>query len=305
MKERFIRFLYRYYRKLKLHALTHPRSLRARLLFWPLEILRKSLGKPEKRTMEDGPLRKALYFLQYGLPREGPLFRVETDYPLASDSHDYQWPRGAIYDNNRNKNFNLKLYHFFNHKPDLKLLDLGCAGGGFVRSILEDGYTAIGLEGSDQPYKLRLAEWDTIPLHLFPGDITRPFCIKDSRGEEVKFDCITAWEVLEHIPESRLATLFANVVRHLGPGGIFVGSVDSYPDADPFTGAVYHVTLHERPWWEQQFHKAGLVPVKNAPFVTQDYVRGHGKGMRDWDPKDGGGFHFVLAFDKSIQERSN
>ena len=236
-------------------------------------------------------LWKALYFQRYGTE---PLYAAETDKPIAVESPDHKWPRGTAFDNNTNRDFNLKLYAFTGFRPDLRVMDLGCSGGGFVKTFLEDGYTAIGLEGSDWSKKLRSAEWDTCPHHLLTCDITSRFQVRDAGGAAMTFHCITAWEVLEHIPTPLLPALIENISRHLAPGGIFVCSVDTAPDSNPVTGAVYHVTLQPKPWWLEQFAKAGLIEVDKHPFTTRDYVRGHGMGLTDWDPADGNGFHLVM-----------
>jgi SAM-dependent methyltransferase len=243
------------------------------------------------RTQAPSILWKQIYFLRYGTE---PLFKVDTNKVVATDSHDHQWPRGTITDNSTNPRFNLKLYDYFNHRSDLRVLDLGCAGGGFVRSFLEDGFTAIGLEGSDVSKRLRSAEWGTCPHHLFTADITSPFTIRECNGNAILFHCITAWEVLEHIPEDKLGVMLDNIKRHLTGDGIFVGSVDMTPDGNPIVGAVYHVTLKPESWWMERFAAAGLRHVENHRFATQDYVRGHGMGLMNWDPADGDGFHVVL-----------
>ena len=234
---------------------------------------------------------KQLYFLRYGTQS---LFKVNTNKSVASESHDQQWPRGTLADNSTNPRFNLKLYDYFDNRNDLRVLDLGCSGGGFVRSFLEDGYTAIGLEGSDASKKLRSAEWETCRHHLFTTDITASFSITDLNDQDMTFHCITQWEVLEHIPADKLDVLFDNINRHLADDGIFVGSIDMAPDGNPVTGAVYHVTLESESWWLARFAKAGLVPVTDHQFTTIDYVRGNGVGLKDWDPADGDGFHVVL-----------
>lgn len=288
IKHHFQRVIYRLFRRLKRHYLTHPVRLDTRLFFFLVDIADKVLSP---RTRGSQSVWKQLYFLRFGVL---PLFRVETDKPVAKDSHDQQWPRGTIADNSTNPRFNLKLYHYFDNRSDLRVLDLGCSGGGFVRSFLEDGYTAIGLEGSDASKTLRSAEWETCRHHLFTSDITVPFSISDFCGKGMSFHCITQWEVLEHIPADKLDVLFDNIKRHLTDDGIFVASIDMAPDGNPITGAVYHVTLESETWWLARFAKAGLVPVPNHQFNTLDYVRGHGMGLKDWDPADRDGFHVVL-----------
>jgi SAM-dependent methyltransferase len=243
------------------------------------------------RQAEFNRLWKAIYLARYGYARP---FSLHSDRPVALDSADHQWPRGSILNSSVNRQFNLKLYDYFRRRADLCVLDIGCAGGGFVRSILDDGYDAVGIEGSDVSQRLRSGEWDTIPYHLFTADATSPFSFRRSDGQSVLFDCITAWEVLEHIPEAKLPAFIANVTTNLAPGGIFVASIALFPDGDPLTGAVYHVTLQSPDWWLDQFARFGLWPVATPPFETADFVRGHGRGLQDWDPAEGDGFHVVL-----------
>lgn len=288
------RTLYRVYRKVKTILLTNGKdSAISKAFFVILESL-NNLFSERKLTPEQilgRKIWKQIYFLKYG--NLSP-FVLVSDKPVAIDSDDHKWPRGTLYDNSTNRNFNIKLYYFLNYKFDLKLLDLGCSGGGLVKSILEDGYTAVGLEGSDISKKLRSAEWDTCPYHLFTCDIASPFKLIDNHQEIVKFDVVTAWEVLEHIPEDRLDALIANIKTHLMDGGYFIGSVDMIPDGNLLTGAIYHVTLKPKDWWLAKFEKFGFKEVLNHPFEVEDYLRGNGQGLKDWDPRDGDGFHLIL-----------
>lgn len=280
------------YRKMKVFFLKHPESFTGRLFFRFLDKMNNLLSERKTVNMSnEGRLWKMLYLLKYPA---GSVFAVESAHPVALESDDHKWPRGSLYDNSRNRNFNRKVYWYFRYKRDLKVMDMGCAGGGFVKSFIEDGYEAVGLEGSDVSLKLRSAEWDNIPYHLFTCDVSSHFSIKRRGGEPVLFDLITAWEMLEHIPEDRLPVLIDNICRHLDPEGIFVASVDLLPDGDPLRGAVYHLTLKPKNWWITKFEDAGFEWVEPNFFETRDYVRGHGMGLKDWDPADGDGFHLVM-----------
>jgi SAM-dependent methyltransferase len=294
IRHRLTRLLYRRYRALRKFFSTRPPDRLSRMFYWVRSRLQRLISARNRTgsTAAADRIWKAVYFHRFGVD---PLFSLETQNPIATASADHQWPRGTASDYSQNRRFNLKLYHHFNYRPDLRVLDLGCAGGALVQSILEDGYTAIGIEGSDFSRKLRSGAWDTCPHHLFTGDITAGFKLRERAGDPMQFHCITAWEVLEHIPAEKLPGLLDNIARHLSPDGIFVASVDTVPDANPTIGAVYHVTLQGKPWWLAQFAKFGLVECKNCPFTTRDYVRGHGMGLEDWDPADGEGFHLVLT----------
>ncbi|MDE1173850.1 MAG: class I SAM-dependent methyltransferase [Parvibaculaceae bacterium] len=158
------------------------------------------------------------------------------------------------------------------------------------------GHISIGLEGSDFSLLEQRAEWRTIPDYLFTADITRPFSASRN-GTPLQFDVITAWEVLEHIPEDKIDGLFANIVTHLAPGGMFVCSVALFEDKDPVTGAVWHVTLRPREWWENRLAAHGLVSVP-TPFQHRDYVRGghNPRAIWDWDAETSPemGFHLTV-----------
>jgi 2-polyprenyl-3-methyl-5-hydroxy-6-metoxy-1,4-benzoquinol methylase len=291
------RFLYRRYQRVRRFFSARPPDILSRVFFWSRSRLEEMMSarKLSRLDLVERKLWKAIYFQRFGT---AALFRIETDRPVAVQSDDHKWPRGTAYNSSSNRNFNLKVYSLFNFRTDLRVLDLGCAGGGFVKSVLEDGYTAVGVEGSDFSRKLRSGEWDTCPHHLMTCDIGSRFEIRELAGAPLRFHCITAWEVLEHIPSATLPNLIENISRHLATDGIFVGSVDTAPDSNPVTGAVYHLTLQPKSWWLEQFGRAGLVEWRDHPFETTDYVRGHGMGLADWDPADGHGFHLVLRRSK-------
>jgi 2-polyprenyl-3-methyl-5-hydroxy-6-metoxy-1,4-benzoquinol methylase len=288
------RIIYRRYRKTKQFFIRRKPDILSRIFFaaWAGVGHRMTSGrKVSSLDRAERRLWKQIYFHRFG---HGPLYSVTTLKPVAKESHDHHWPRGTLYDNSENRRFNLKLYDYFDRRADLKVLDLGCSGGGFVKSIIEDGYIAIGIEGSDISQRLRSGEWDTCPHHLMTCDISEPFEVFDAKGQLTKFHAVTAWEVLEHIPTETIPNLFHSIAHHLTDDGIFVASIDMTPDANPVVGAVYHYTLQPKPWWLARFEEAGMVEVEHNPFETADYVRGHGRGFKDWDPADGEGFHVVM-----------
>lgn len=224
---------------------------------------------------------------------DGSGITIISDHPVALESDDHILPRGTALDSSTNRRFNQRLKSWFCDRTEISILDLGCAGGGFVRTILEDGHLAVGLEGSDYSSIHRSGEWGICKHHLFTCDITKPFRI-ERYGECCTFDLITAWEVLEHIPEDQLDTLIANIADHLKPNGYFIGSVDTLPDGNPLKGAVYHVTLNDKQWWLNKFRESAFEEIIDHPFVAEDYVRGNGLTIKDWHPSAGDAFHLVV-----------
>jgi hypothetical protein len=157
---------------------------------------------------------------------------------------------------------------------------------------------ALGLEGSDYNLNRQQAEWRLLPKHLFTCDITKPFrLLTRTSGQAVKFDVISAFEVLEHLPEDTLPAFFGNVRNHLAAGGLFVASVATSESRDPVTGAVWHVTIKPREWWTHKAKESGLVAVDGL-FTVADFPRGSGNALSrwgDWNAETNPelGFHLV------------
>ena len=227
---------------------------------------------------------------------------VDCERDVAYDSPDHLFPRGAKNNNSRNMHFNKKLYKLYVEKYEagqLKILDLGCSGGGFVKDCIDGGCLAVGLEGSDYSKKYGRAEWRTIPQYLFTCDISRNFDIyfkKNSRKERLLFDVVTAWEVMEHISESDLARLAINVKKHLACEGIWVMSIS--PNEEVNLGVRLHQTVHGRQWWINKFASLGFVHQEkylkyfNTQFVDTHFFNHLGSGEAD-------SFHLVLTLNES------
>lgn len=203
---------------------------------------------------------------------------LKTEFPVAYDSPDHLNPLGTAQDNSVNRRFNQKLYRLFAARPHttLKVLDLGCSGGGFVRSLIDDGCLAVGLEGSDFSLRRKRAEWRSIPNHLFTCDITKPFSVLMDEADGPfpgRFDVITSWEVLEHVVESDLPAVCENVRKHLLPHGLWICSVT--PTEQVIHGASLHQNTHAKAWWLNQFSELGF---NNNPsyvdFFNTQFVRG-------------------------------
>jgi hypothetical protein len=195
-----------------------------------------------------------------------PGITIETAKPVAVDSLDHTQPLGTIADNSKNPKFNAKLYELIPAK-EVRLLDLGCAGGGLVRSILEDGGFAVGVEGSDISRNSKRAEWGIIPDWLFTADCTEPFQL--CNGKPLKFNVVTGWEFLEHIPQEKLPAVAENIRRHADPDALFIGSISR--KAEP-----HHATVHDKGWWASFLAGEGISrSLGLESHFGDDLVRGH------------------------------
>jgi SAM-dependent methyltransferase len=206
------------------------------------------------------------------------MFKLQTNFPIASFSKDHLDQKGAIYDNSRNVRFNEKIYSYFitsqkKERKFIKVLDLGCSGGS-VRDFLEGGATAVGLEGSDASLKLKRGKWGTLyNSHLFTCDITKPFTIKDDLQKDCKFDLITLWEVLEHIKIEDLDILVKNIFNHLDDSGLLIVSIDCTSNVNE-NETEYHVNQKSKNEWIELFKKYNLFErVEFLAFFNDHFIR--------------------------------
>ena len=198
------------------------------------------------------------------------MITVKTEYPVALTSPDHLHPHGTKRDNTVNLKFNAKLLKVVKSRP-VRVLDLGCAGGGFVKSMLDMGHFAVGVEGSDYCKFHRSKEWGNIPDNLFTADIRQPFEILED-GQPVRFDVVTAWEFFEHIDLPGLTGVIDNIKRHLKPGGLLIGSINT--NSSQSNGIDYHLTVEKPIWWIEMFEINGFVYRRDLWHVIDpDWLR--------------------------------
>ena len=98
------------------------------------------------------------------------------------------------------------------------ILDVGCAGGSFGRSIKERNASAVvwGIEIDDDAARAAQPRLDRV----FVGDVERE---DFSFGEPVLFDCIVFADVLEHLRDPW--RVLRNLRQYMVPGGTIVASI--------------------------------------------------------------------------------
>jgi len=201
------------------------------------------------------------------------MIKLNTNHPIAYESPDHLYPWGTKQDNSTNPNFVREIGNLF--ESSFNFLDLGCSGGQLVIDMknLHQDNIAIGLEGSDYNVKHQRSNWpEYYNQNLFTCDITEPFSVT-SNGQDVKFDIITAWEVLEHIAPEQLDGLFQNVYNNLSDSGIFAGSINM--GSDKPNGVELHLTRETPPFWEKVFERNGLEMVGDGEYDPKNKQYAH------------------------------
>lgn len=139
-----------------------------------------------------------------------------------------------------------------------RLLDVGCATGGFIREMRRTGgWQVQGVEiNADMVHFAR----EQLGLDVFRGRL------EDARFPDETFDVVTMWDVLEHVHDPQ-ATL-QEVHRILRPGGLFLCSV---PNADSLDARLFgrywvgldfprHLYVYSPATLETLLRKTGLEP---------------------------------------------
>jgi 2-polyprenyl-3-methyl-5-hydroxy-6-metoxy-1,4-benzoquinol methylase len=179
-------------------------------------------------------------------------------------------------------------------KPPGKILDVGTAGGSFLKVAADAGWEVAGCEPNRW-----LCKWceDNYGIRLSQGTIF------DAHFEAEAFDVVTLWDVLEHTPDPMAA--LAECVRVLKPGGLLVVN---YPDVGSWIARmmgrrwVFLVSVHYYYFTRQTIRialeKSGLRILRMNPHIQSlnlDYILNRtipclgalGKAMRSLAVKTG------------------
>lgn len=109
------------------------------------------------------------------------------------------------------------------------ILDIGCGYGSFLYHLQKEGYTnAAGVDIS--PEQVALAR------ELGVKSIECADLIEYLKKKNKEFECITAFDVVEHFKKEELLTLLDAIYSALKPGGVFIMQS---PNADGPFGSRY------------------------------------------------------------------
>src|SRR6185369_11388749 len=182
---------------------------------------------------------------------------LEQEYPELNDPH---WAHVGGFknkmiewtgDQHYNRNFNNHIYNLKSERP-LRVLDLGCGGGGFIENCLEDGNIGVGIDGNRYFKELNLHGWSRYNNNFFCCDLGKEWQLSED-GKPMKFDIITTWEFLEHLYENVIETLSQCIANHSKDGTYLIYSA-SQRDHRP-----HHKLVRNKEWWLNQFGKYGFI----------------------------------------------
>jgi len=194
--------------------------------------------------------------LVYVNPRLKPE-HIVGGYSEGSDERFVSQAKG------RELTFDRQLKFIEKHHPQKgKILDIGTAGGSFLGVAKRRGWDVIGIE----PNKW-LCEWGRKNYGI---DI-RQGTLFDHKFPDNSFDCVTLFDVLEHVPDP--TKVLQEINRILKPGGLLVVN---YPDFNSFWSKllkrkwVFILTVHLFYFTPQTITKI-LEKTGYAPFVIKKH----------------------------------
>jgi SAM-dependent methyltransferase len=168
------------------------------------------------------------------------------------------------------------------HRPGGRLLDVGC-GYGFFLAAAAPHFEVEGCDVSAHALARARAALPRVPLHQAgAAEFSLPRA----------FDVITAFDSLEHVPD--LEAAFANLRRHLAPGGVLALTVPVY---DGLPGALVnaldrdptHLWKKGRGFWREALARHGFAPLDDVGlwryFMFKRWYLFHGSAaLRDFSP---------------------
>ncbi|WP_308469746.1 class I SAM-dependent methyltransferase [Gelidibacter japonicus] len=155
----------------------------------------------------------------------------------------------------------LKLINSFSNNSKF-LLDVGCGTGDFLQVAYKSGWAITGIEPNEQARKIANKKTND---SVFNSE-------KLFKLEEQKFDVITLWHVLEHLPElNEHLSVFAKLLK---PEGVLIIAVPNYKSYDAKLykeyWAAYDVPRHLWHFSQESItklaNKINMKIIKTAPM---------------------------------------
>jgi SAM-dependent methyltransferase len=167
---------------------------------------------------------------------------------------------------NKSKKHMMKYMKFLRKRSSLKMLDVGCGQGYYVRDAIEEGINAYGIDTSTHAFEHPLAE--------VKDRITFGSIIEIPYGDE-EFDVMTAFDVIEHIHPKDTLGMVEEIRRVLKPNGIIIITTPS-SNFGNWVFDLTHINVRPPRFWKLIFEEYNLrVKMLYVPSFLKYYMKNH------------------------------
>jgi 2-polyprenyl-3-methyl-5-hydroxy-6-metoxy-1,4-benzoquinol methylase len=193
-----------------------------------------------------------------------------SDTPKTKGYADYR-KDAPLYLKTFRKRFALLRQHVGNAK--LRVLDVGCAAGFFLRVCRELGHVGYGVEISAEI--AQVAREALGPERVFVGDLDAAVAAHAAVFTPHSFDLVTMWDVVEHVPDPQ--ALLRTARGLLKPNGLLVLETQN-------VSSRFARTLGPR--WQHYKHEEHLYHFD--PDTARRLLEQSGFTLLRWTPRYGG-----------------
>ncbi|WP_245566876.1 class I SAM-dependent methyltransferase [Christiangramia portivictoriae] len=153
----------------------------------------------------------------YPIPENLAVYYESENYISHTDSNETLQDR--IYQYIKSKMFSRKAQWIEQETAGCKLLDYGAGTGDFLNFMQNRNWNVVGVEPNENARSLALEKGIGVKSEL-------------DELENTKFDVITLWHVLEHIPNYK--EILTKLKSRLNKNGLLVIAVPNYKSYDAF-----------------------------------------------------------------------
>jgi SAM-dependent methyltransferase len=166
----------------------------------------------------------------------------------------------------KSKRHMMKYMKFLQKGSTLKMLDVGCGEGYYVRDAMNEGINAYGIDISTHAIENALAE---VKDRITFGSITEiPFA-------DEEFDIMTAFDVIEHIDPKYTSNMVEEIRRVLKPDGIIIITTPN-SNFGSWVFDLTHINVRPPRFWKLIFEEHNFeVKMFYVPSFLKYYIKNH------------------------------